>query len=145
MLKGPTYQGRLFLNALCAQLLGHVQLSVASWTIARQDPLSVGFFRQENWAGSPFPTPAALPNPGIKPTSPVSPALAGIFSTTAPPRKPQYVYLMNEPKRTGSKLIDLKDEVDKFIVTVRDSDSPFLVLYITGEQIIEKYKEDLNK
>ena len=51
---------------------------------------------------------------------------------------------MNEPKRTASKLIDLKDEVEKFIVTVRDSDSPFLVLYITGEQIIEKYKEDLN-
>ena len=82
MLKGPTHQGRLFLNALCAQLLGHVQLSVASWTIARQDPLSVGFFRQENWAGSPFPTPAALPNPGIKAWSLESPALAGKFFTT---------------------------------------------------------------
>ena len=30
-----------------------------------------------------------LPNPGIKPTSPVSPALAGGFFTTAPPGKPR--------------------------------------------------------
>ena len=30
-----------------------------------------------------------LPNPGIEPTSPESPALAGGFFTTAPPEKPQ--------------------------------------------------------
>ena len=33
-------------------------------------------------------TPGDLPNPGIVPGSPVSPALAGIFFTTEPPGKP---------------------------------------------------------
>ena len=34
-----------------------------------------GFFRQEYWSGFPFPPPGDLPDPGIKPTSLVSPAL----------------------------------------------------------------------
>ena len=33
----------------------------------------------------PFPTPRNLPDSGIKPASPVSPALTGRFFTTAPP------------------------------------------------------------
>ena len=36
----------------------------------------------------PFPPPRDLPNPGIAPTSPVSPALAGDFFTTELPGKP---------------------------------------------------------
>ena len=39
----------------------------------------MGFFRQEYWSGLPFPPPGDLPNPGIKPASPVSIALAGGF------------------------------------------------------------------
>ena len=46
------------------------------------------FFRQEYWSKLPFPSPGDLPNPGIEPASPVSPALAGGFFTTAPPGKP---------------------------------------------------------
>ena len=46
------------------------------WTIAHQDPLSMEFFRQEYWNGLPFPTLGELPDPGIKPKSLVSPALA---------------------------------------------------------------------
>ena len=45
------------------------------WTVARQALLSMGFFSQEYWSGLPFPPPADLPNPGIKPESSVSPAL----------------------------------------------------------------------
>ena len=41
--------------------------------------------RQEYWSGLPFPTPEDLSDPGIKPASPVSPALADGFFTTAPP------------------------------------------------------------
>ena len=48
----------------------------------------MGFFRHEYWSGLPFPPPGDLPNPGIKPTSPVSPALAGRFFTTEPWGKP---------------------------------------------------------
>ena len=47
-------------------------------TVAHQDPLSMGFSRQEYWSGLPFPPPGDLPNPGIEP---VSHALAGGFFT----------------------------------------------------------------
>ena len=39
------------------------------WTVARQAPLSMGFSRQEYWSGLPFPSPGALPDPGIEPGS----------------------------------------------------------------------------
>jgi len=35
----------------------------------------VGFSREEYWSGLPFPSPGDLPDPGIEPVSPVSPAL----------------------------------------------------------------------
>ena len=41
------------------------------WTAAHQAPLSLGFSRQEYWSGEPFSSPGDLPNPGIKPGSPV--------------------------------------------------------------------------
>ena len=37
--------------------------------------MCMGFSRQEYWSGLPFPSPGDLPNPGIKPASPVSPAI----------------------------------------------------------------------
>ena len=37
-----------------------VRLSVTLWTVARQAPLSVGFYRQEYWRGLPFPSPGDL-------------------------------------------------------------------------------------
>ena len=36
------------------------------WTVAHQDPLSMGFPRQEYWIGLPFPCPGNLPDPGTK-------------------------------------------------------------------------------
>ena len=45
----------------------------------------MGFSRQEYWSVLPFPTPGVLPDLGIKPTSPGSPTLAGVFFTTEPP------------------------------------------------------------
>ena len=45
------------------------------------------FPRQEYWSGLPFPSAGDLPDPGIKPTFLVSPALASDFFTTVPPRK----------------------------------------------------------
>ena len=38
--------------------LSHVQLFVTPWTVAYQDPPSMGFFRQEYWSGLPFPPPS---------------------------------------------------------------------------------------
>ena len=54
--------------------------------LAHQDPLSMGFPRQEYWSGLTFPSPGDLLNPGIKPASP---ALADGFFTTEPPGKPK--------------------------------------------------------
>ena len=34
-----------------------VRLCVTLWTVARQAPLSMGFFRQECWSGLPYPPP----------------------------------------------------------------------------------------
>ena len=62
--------------------LSHVRLCVTPWTVAHQAPLSMGFSRQEYCSGLPFPSPGDLPDPGIKLTSPVSPALVGRFFTT---------------------------------------------------------------
>ena len=42
----------------------------------------MGFSRQEDWSGLPFPSPEELPNPGIELMSLASPALAGEFSTS---------------------------------------------------------------
>ena len=52
----------------------HVQLVVASWTVAHQGPLSLEVSRQEYWSRLPFPTPGDLPDPGIEPESLASPA-----------------------------------------------------------------------
>ena len=64
--------------------------SEAPWTVAQQAPLSMEFFRQEYWSRWPFPTPGYFPDPGIKPVSLVSTALADGFFTTEPPRKPKH-------------------------------------------------------
>ena len=46
----------------------------------------MGFPRQEDWSGLPFPSPEYLPNPGIKP---ISPALIGKIFTIEPPGRPE--------------------------------------------------------
>ena len=62
--------------------LNCVQLFVTPRTVAPQAPLPMGFSRQESWSGLPFPSPGDLPDPGIKPTSPKSPSLAGNYWAT---------------------------------------------------------------
>ena len=68
-------------------VLSRLQLFVTPWTVARQAPLFMRFPRQEYWRGLPFPTPGALPDRVIEPTSLAFPALAGGFFTTEPPEK----------------------------------------------------------
>ena len=73
---------------MCMHMLNSVQLLENPWTVACQAPLSMKFSSQEYWSGLPFPSPGNLPNPGIEPRSPASPALAGGFFTTVSPGKP---------------------------------------------------------
>ena len=74
-------RARGLISANCVRLLA------TPWTGALQAPLSMGFSRQEYWSGLSFPPPGDLPNPGIEPVSPVSPAWAGRLFTTEPPGK----------------------------------------------------------
>ena len=76
------------LLTICAESLSCVQVFLTLWTVACQAPLSVGFPREDYWSALPFPSPGDLPEPGIKPTSLASPALAGRFFTTEPPENP---------------------------------------------------------
>ena len=56
-------------------LFGYVRIFATLWTVALQAPLSMELSRQEYWSRLPYLPPGDLPDPGIKPTSPVSPAL----------------------------------------------------------------------
>ena len=103
----PTVISSRSLNLVCqvtsvcmcvsVHMLSHVWLFATPWTIARQAPLSMGFFRQEYWSELPFPSPGDLPHPGMEPTSP---SLAGGFFTTEPPGKTD---LWFEPRVPGFK------------------------------------------
>ena len=59
----PTLQADSLLSELSGKLLllllsrfSHVRLCATSYTEAHQAPLSLGFSRQENWSGLPFPS-----------------------------------------------------------------------------------------
>ena len=71
--KASTFISYYLESHTCLWLDGLVAKSgptlVTPWTVARQAPLSMGFSRQEYWSGLPSPSPADLPNPGIKPRS----------------------------------------------------------------------------
>ena len=73
-------------KAIKVKSFSHVQLFVTPWTVAHQDPLSMGFSRQEYWSGLPFPSPGDLPDPGIEPRSPT---LQSDALTSEPPGKPR--------------------------------------------------------
>ena len=51
--------------------LSHVRLFATPWIVAHQAPLFLGFSRHDYCSGLPFPSPGDLPDPGIKPRSPV--------------------------------------------------------------------------
>ena len=72
------------ITAVClrAQAGSCVPLFETPGPVACQAPLSREFSRQEDWSGLPFPPPGDLSNPGIKPVSLTSSALADTFFTT---------------------------------------------------------------
>ena len=76
------------MHACVFSRFSHVWLFVTLWTVGHQAPLSMGFSRLEHWNGLPCPPPEDLPDSGIKPVSPVSPALLADSLPTKAPRKP---------------------------------------------------------
>ena len=75
-------------------VLSRVRLFVTPWTVAHQAPLPIEFSRQEYWSGLPFPSPGELPKPGIEPTCPTSPSLAGRYN----------VYKIDSPEKHTSPI-----------------------------------------
>ena len=69
----------LYFLACMLSHFSHVQLCDPVDYIACQDPLSMAFSKQEYSSGWLCPPPGNLPDPGIKPVSLTSPALAGRF------------------------------------------------------------------
>ena len=73
------WNNEYFFTGCVLNYFSRVQLFVTLWTVACQVPLSLGFSRQEYWSGVPGPPPGDLADPGIKPMSLMSSALAGGF------------------------------------------------------------------
>ena len=87
-------------------VFSRVWLFATSWTVAHRAPLSMEFPRQKYWNGLPCPSPGNLSNPGTETGSLRSPALAGVFFTTAPPGKPGNVaYLHGKQNKQKTQVI----------------------------------------
>ena len=54
----------------------------------------MGFSSQQYWSGLPCPPPGDLPDPGVKPESPKSPALAGRLFTTSATWEARFLLVM---------------------------------------------------
>ena len=71
----------------------------------------MGFPRQEYWNGLLFPPPGDLPDPGIEPTSSVSPALqADSLPLSHQGRFPGYSTVKNRPANAGDVVQSLGRE-----------------------------------
>ena len=84
---GYTQRSKLYSLCMCAcmlSLFSCVRLSATLWTVDHQVPLSMGFSRQEYWSVLLCPPPDDVPNPGIEPIFPASPALQADFLLLRP-------------------------------------------------------------
>ena len=78
--------------------LSHVRFSVTTWTVAYQAPPSMGYSRQENYSGLPFPSLGDLSNSGIEPRSP-------ILWADALPSKPPVGHVIMDEAQAGIKIV----------------------------------------
>ena len=61
-------ESQLYYACMLSQF-SHAQHFVTPWTAAHQDPLSMGFSRQEYWRGFLCPPPGDLPDANTEPSS----------------------------------------------------------------------------
>ena len=120
-------------NACVLSRFSHVRLFVTPWTVARQEPLSMGFSRQECWSWLPCPPPRDLPDPGFEHTSLRSPPLAGGFFTTSATWEAYHcsscTYLSPSPYNLSWTLIGLYDLIHRMcmLITSLSNSSVFMV------------------
>ena len=124
----------LITYACLLSLFRRVQLFATPWTAARRTSLSVGFSRPEYWSGLPFPPPGDLPDPGIKLTSRMPPALAGgLFTASATWEACMCVYNLIFPQSDRSQTpfcIDKYGLTKRFSTHRRQNKSLYLCLAI---------------
>ena len=100
----------------------------APWTVAHQAPLSMRFSRQEHWSGLPFPSPGDLPDPGMEPEFPASPALAGRFFTIKPLGKP-HIYIYNWKREINKDTMSMKHHIIQTSPTIQFGVQNFCVIW----------------
>ena len=98
--------------------LSRVQL-LTPWILACQAPLSMEFSRQEYWSGVPsrileFPSPADLPNSGIKPRSPTLQVILYHLSHQGSPR---ICLSKQETQETWAWSLDQEDPLEQEMAT----------------------------
>ena len=92
------------LRFICAKSLKLCLTLHDPWTnIAWQALLSMGSPRQKYWSGLPCPPSGDLPDPGIKLTSLMSPALAGGFFSTCTTSEAQDTTLRENHPQTSNQ------------------------------------------
>ena len=77
---------------MCVCVHSHVWVCATPWSVARQALLSMGFSRQENWSGLPFPSPGDLPTQGLNPC--LLHWQSDSFTTEQPGKPHWYIYLV---------------------------------------------------
>ena len=95
-----------------------------------------GFFRQEYWSGLPCPPPGDLPDPGIKPTSLTSPALAGVFFTRSSVWEGllvQYYYL------TCSSYSNFTNCLNNVFSSPRSNQNHIFICHISDNHFLREY------
>ena len=116
--------------------LSRVQLFVTPWTVAYQAPPSMGFFGQEYWSGLPFPSPGALPDPGLETGSPAFQAGA---LTSEPPYAKVNSKWIKDLNVSPETIKLLEENIGKTL-----SDINHRILYDPSPRIL-KIKAKINK
>ena len=93
----------------------------------------MGFSRQEDWSGLPFPSPAHLPDPGIEPRSPV---LQADSLLSEPPGKPyfshKYLKHKKQAQETNKTVFNLLVQHREKYSTVLPAPSPLVLHALPG-------------
>ena len=108
-----------FYMPICACMLScsrPVQLFAILWTVTHQASLTMGFSRREYWSGLLCPPPGDLPDPGIRSTSLVSPAMVGGSLPLVPPEKPLVRWLIYKKRQCLSLLLIIYWEWEKYCI-----------------------------
>ena len=93
------------LEACMLSCFSRVWLFATQWTIIHQAPLSMGFSRQEHCSGLPRPPPGDFRHPGIKPASPVTPALHADSLLLSPIRSTDTEHLHHHGRLSWTALL----------------------------------------